>query len=371
MDRVTPQEITPMHIAPNQRSHHTRRSSSLARPETDFDRFAAGPASNLSGIRISGWLTALLASWAFSVHAQTAASDDLIVATYDNGAITRSDVESVIATRVPTERANIAKPGGVVELVDRLLRYDLLVQEARARGYDKNVVVVDSARRKAYELMIATLFTVDPKTISKAEIERAFEEHRREFTRPYMRRATRIVCRSETEAAALIARSHHGTREEFAKLAREHSVDPATRSQGGELGYFDEHGQTEQGRVVVSPQLTAAVYALAHVGDVTPHPVPGPEGYSVLKWTGEMKAFRKKQEDIDETLSAKLAGEKGNAALEAFVASLRDKLKPVVHPELLDQIELGDNQPLGIPEGFPAAPTDPRALPKIVPPDND
>jgi hypothetical protein len=371
MNKVASQEISPMHIALSQRSHRTCRSLRLARRESHLDRFASGAASILSGVRISGWLSVLLASCAFGVHAQTAAADDSIVATYDHGDITRSDVESVIATRVPAERRNIAKPGGVAELVDRLVRYDLLVQEARARGYEKNVVVVDSARRKAYELMIAQLFTVDPKTISKAELERAFEEHRREFTRPYMRRATRIVCRSEAEAAALIARSHHATREEFATLAREHSIDPSTRSQGGELGYFDEHGQTEQGRVVLSPQLTAAVYALQHVGDVTPQPVPGAEGFSVLMWTGQMKAFRKKQEEIDETLSARLADEKSNAALEAFVASLREKLKPVVHAELLDQIDLGDDQPLGIPEGFPAAPPDPRAPPRMVAPDND
>ena len=323
----------------------------------------------MSGVQRASWLTLLFVLCAFGVHAQSAASDDLVVATFNGGTITRSDVESVIATRVPAEQANIAKPGGVAALVDRLVRYDLLVQEARARGYEKNVVVVDSARRKAYELMIARTFTVDPKTISKAEIERAFEEHRREFTRPYMRRATRIVCSTASEAATLIARSQHATREEFAKLAREQSIDPSTRSQGGELGYFDEHGETEQGRAVVSPQLTAAVYALKHVGAVTAQPVASPEGFNVLMWTGEMKAFRMKQDDIDETLGEKLAGEKGNAALEAFVASLREKLKPAVHPELLDEIDVGDTQPLGIPEGFPAAPADPRERPKILAPD--
>ena len=117
----------------------------------------------MSGVRLASWLTALLALCAFGVHAQSAASDDLVVATFESGRITRSDVESVIATRVPAEQANIAKPGGVAELVDRLVRYDLLVQEARTRGYEKNVVAVDSARRKAYELMISRLFTVDPK----------------------------------------------------------------------------------------------------------------------------------------------------------------------------------------------------------------
>ena len=121
--------------------------------------------------------------------------------------------------------------------------------------------------------------------------------------------------------------------------------------------------------VAVVPLLLESLSARRNVGAVTPQPVASPEGFNVLMWTGEMKAFRMKQDDIDETLSEKLAGEKGNAALEAFVASLREKLKPSVHPELLDEIDVGDTQPLGIREGFPAAPPDPRERPKILAPD--
>jgi hypothetical protein len=40
-----------------------------------------------------------------------------------------------------------------------------------------------------------------------------------------------------------------------------------------------------------------------------------------------------------------------------------------VHPELIGSIVLPDAEPPGIPEGFPAAPADPREPPKIVEPD--
>lgn len=292
---------------------------------------------------------------------------ETVIVSYANGTITQQDVESVIAHRLPAQQKRIAAPGGVAELVDQMLRYDLLVQEARARGYENNVVVRDAAGRRAIEQVVAQQIVIDPKQISAADLQRAYEQHRREFTRPYMRRATHLQVATEAEADTAEAQLKHATREQFIQYVREHSLDVGTRAQGGELGYFDKDGNTDLG-AVVPPQLTAAVFALHHVGELTP-PIQQPNGFSILMLTGELKPIDTPAAERDERLRDLLVPELQKAALERWVEQLMAERKPVVHPELIDRIVLPDAEPPGIPEGFPAAPRDPREPPKVVEPD--
>jgi peptidyl-prolyl cis-trans isomerase C len=292
---------------------------------------------------------------------------ETVLVSYANGAITQPDVESVIAQRLPAQRKRIAAPGGVAALVDSMLRWDLLVEEARARGYEHNVLVQDAARRRAVEQVVAHQIVIDPKQISAADLQRASEQHRREFTRPYMRRATHLQVATKSEADTVEAQLKHASREEFTEYVRQHSLDVGTRGQGGELGYFDKDGNTDQGPVV-PPQLTAAVFALKQVGDITA-PIAMPNGFSILMFTGELKAFATPPAEQDERLRELLVPELQKTALEAWVGQLSAEYKPVVHPELIDKIVLPAPEPPGIPEGFPAAPPDPREPPKLVEPD--
>lgn len=310
---------------------------------------------------------ALIALHARAESSPRAAATENVVATYQTGHITREDVESVIAHRLPAQRARIAAPGGLVDLVDKLIRYDVLVQEARARGYERNLLVRDAAMRQAVDLAVAERVTIDPKNIPAADVQRALEEHRREFTRPYMRRATQLQVATKSEADMAVASLKHATREQFSQYVREHSTDVATRGQGGELGYFDKDGNTDLGPVV-PPQLTAAVYKLQKVGEIT-GPVEQPNGFSVLMWTGEMKAYAMPAAEAEEIVREKLRISGQNAALEVWLNELRAQLKPVMHPELVDSVVLPQNELSGIPEGFPAAPPDPREPPKVVEPD--
>jgi hypothetical protein len=311
---------------------------------------------------------ALIACSAHAEPSPRVEPTETVLVSFAKGSITQEDVASVIAHKLPQQRARIAAPGGVAELVDSLVRYDLLVQEARARGYERNLLVQDAARRRAVEQVVAQQTAIDPKQIPAADLQRAFEQHRREFTRPYMRRATHLQVATKSEADTVAAQLKHATREQFAQYVREHSLDLGTRAQGGEFGYFDKDGNTDQGRSVAAPQLTAAVFALKHVGEITA-PIAQANGFSILMWTGEAKEVNTPAEERDERLREMVLPGLQKAALDTWVEQLRAEAKPVVHPELVDSIVLPDAEPLGIPEGFPAAPADPREPPKIVQPD--
>lgn len=302
-------------------------------------------------------------------HVEADAADEL-VATFTGGAITRAELQTVVSQRLLVQKDLLQREGALRELLESMVRYDLLVREAESRGYRDHVRVRMAAQAKANELWMQAHASVEPDAISQAELEGAYAEHRREFVRPVLRRASHIVVKTQAEAEALIASLRGATREQFARVATEKSQDPATKHQGGELGYFDEHGNAERGASgLASPQLAAAVFKLRAVGEITPAPIAVPQGFSVSMLTGEMAAAETPRAEADERLREQLAKQRSADTLEAAIAELREQHKPVVHAELVDLIVLPPAQPTNIPSGFPAAPPDPREPPKIVEPD--
>ena len=295
---------------------------------------------------------------------------DTVVATFTGGAITSADLQSVLAQRLPIQKDLMQREGAVRDVLESMVRYDLLVREAEARGYRDHVRVRTATQAKANELLVLSHATVEASAISEEEVARAYAEHRREYSRPALRRASHVLLPTRAEAEALIAELKGATRERFARVASDRSRDPATKNQGGELGYFDKDGNTERGVPgFASPQLAAAAFELRAVGEITRTPVATPQGWSVLMFTGEMPASEMSRAQADARLREQLAGAQSAAKLVALIAELRDKHKPVVHASLIDSIQLPTAEPTQIPSGFPAAPPDPREPPKLVEPD--
>lgn len=286
-----------------------------------------------------------------------------MLAAFASGQVTRADYESVLSHKLPNQLAEIAKPGGREALLESMIRYDLLAQEAERRGYGDNLEVKLAMKRVAQDRMVEALLRVTPNKVPADEIERAYKERAREFLRPELRRATQIRVATEAEAKALATELKHVDRMEFSRVAREKNTDPRTRNQGGELGYFDAEGNTDNGHPTGTPQeFVDATYKLKKIGDVSA-PVLLDGSWNVLMYTGQMAPFNKSLVAADPELRMKLAVLLTKSALEKFESELKTKYAPEIHPELVDQVVLPEATPLDMPEGFAAAPPDPRAPP--------
>jgi hypothetical protein len=115
-------------------------------------------------------------------------------------------------------------------------------------------------------------------------------------------------------------------------------------------------------------ELVNATFALRKVGDVS-KPIAQDGSWSIVMFTGEMPPFDKSLAQAEPELRQKLAITLTLRALEKLVSELRAKYAPEIHAELIDAVELPPATPLDMPEGFPAAPADPRAAPIRMEPD--
>ena len=142
---------------------------------------------------------------------------------------------------------------------------------------------------------------------NKADIEKYYNSHKSEFTLQEKVTARHILIKpkdekKESQDAALAKVKNIAkdlTVKNFSEMAKKHSDDPGSKTQGGSLGEFG------RGRMV--PAFDKAVFA-AEVGAIT-EPVKSKFGYHIILVDKKQEAKEKKleevQEDIAKTLIAK------------------------------------------------------------------
>lgn len=313
--------------------------------------------------------------------AADAARRALVLAKFEGGQITVGSLEDDIKRQPPMNQMQFLDPAALKDLYNRTLRFELLAQEALRRGIAQRPDVNESLKQNAVQTLYRKAFDekITPESMTAAEVEAYYTGHPEEFDRPALRRASHIVVATRDEALKLLAQVKTADLATFRRLAREQSIDQTNKARGGDLRYFDAHGKGrgEPGQAI-PPAVVKAVFALKTVGDVTAQPVAIDGGFSIVKYTGERPPESRTLAQADESIRTRLWREKRQAALESFVAELRTRLAPEIHPELVDAITFEDVSPTsgiapGFPAGHPPAAADPVspaqiAVPPVAPP---
>ncbi|MBI3453760.1 MAG: peptidylprolyl isomerase [Rhodospirillales bacterium] len=123
--------------------------------------------------------------------------------------------------------------------------------------------------------------------------------------------ARHILVQTEPEAREIIAALKKGG--DFAALAKEKSVDPAGKQQGGDLGYF--------GREDMVPEFSEAAFKLKD-GEISQDPVRTQFGWHVIK----VEAHRTKTQSFEE-MREELASEMTREIVGDTVTKLREAAK--------------------------------------------
>jgi len=267
------------------------------------------------------------------------------LATFEGGQLTVGDLEDAIERQSPLMRARYTDPRNLKELYDKTLRFAMLAAEAGRRGYDKNEAVSQAVKQNAVQALMKADFdeTTAGLEVSKDEIKKYYDEHLDEYVQSALQRASMVVVATEAEARALLAEVKAADLRAFRQLARDKSIDEATKTRGGDLRYFDASGKVrdEQGATVPAAVARAA-FALKNVGDTTPAPIRVSNGFALVKLTGSRPALSRKLAEAEETIRVRLWRERRQQAIEDFVTKLKADHPPEIHAELASAITLDE-----------------------------
>jgi parvulin-like peptidyl-prolyl isomerase len=124
---------------------------------------------------------------------------------------------------------------------------------------------------------------------------------------------TTVVAEKQAQAQKLLDRARGG--EDFAKLARQFSDDPATRSEGGDLGYF--------GKDMLPKAIEEMVFAM-QPGDIR-GPVRADRGFHVIKLIDRKTKDAKPLEEVKDDIRMQLRQKEMERQTKTYLAELRKK----------------------------------------------
>jgi peptidyl-prolyl cis-trans isomerase C len=158
-------------------------------------------------------------------------------------------------------------------VINELIGAELVYQEAVKQGVDKNADLITAAEIGNRKLIVNTFMSdfIRKNPISETDTKAAYEQYKKE-TGDKEYSARHILVKTETEAADIIAQVKKGG--DFAKLAKEKSLDTGNKDKGGDIGWFSPEGMVKPFRDAVTSMKK---------GDVSTAPVQTQYGWHVIK----------------------------------------------------------------------------------------
>lgn len=201
-------------------------------------------------------------------------------------------------------------------VLNELIGSELAYQEAVKKGFNKKADILTAAEIGERKLVVNAFLAdfMDKNPISDADTKAAYEQYKKEVgDKEY--KAQHILVKTEAEANTLLAQLNKGA--DFAQLAKEKSLDPGSKENGGDLGWFSPAGMVKPfGDAVTALKKGATVAA----------PVQTSFGWHIIKLNdsraSQIPAYDKAKESLTRTLQQR--------KIEGLMLELKDKAKIVV-----------------------------------------
>ncbi|HET6782179.1 MAG TPA: peptidylprolyl isomerase [bacterium] len=152
-------------------------------------------------------------------------------------------------------------------------------------------------------------------TVTDAEIQKYFNEHRSEYDQAEQVRVSHILLETEAEARLVLARLRRG--EKFGELAQQYSKDPGSKAQGGDLGFVSRGqlvGEFEKAAFSLKPGQTSGI-------------VKTQFGFHIIRVTDSRSPQAARIEAVRDQIRGQLLTRKREAAFQEWLKQAKGKAK--------------------------------------------
>ncbi|SRR6266446_6452987 len=264
--------------------------------------------------------------------------------------ITADEFKHRIDEQSPFLRARYNTPERKKELLEALIRNELLAQEAQREGLDKSPAVREATKRAMIQELIKK--QLDEKMsgadISEPDLKTFYEAHLDDYVKPERARVYHIFlpakdgkekAQAKAKATTLLkdiqAREKKGEANAFQAAAIKESKDPLSAPMGGDLRFLskDELAKSH------GAELADAAFALKNPGEVA-GPLETATGVELVKLQVKTVALNRGFEESKETVRGRMARERRSKQYDDFVKRLRDQGNVSI-----DEVELAKVNP--------------------------
>ena len=223
----------------------------------------------------------------------------------------------------------LVNPPSKEAFLEELVRYELGVQEAKKRGYEKDPIVLDRLNQEMYKAFLEKELgkKVEEGTVTEAEMKAWYSKN------PQLRLsdilievkpgATKDQRDEAKKRASEIIDEVKKSKRPFEELVKLYSDDITTKNLGGDVGW--------QSRITLVSSYYNAVNKL-NVGEISPSLIETAFGFHIVKLTGR----RSYDEAPKREIRMAVFDEKRKDVFDSFFDKIRKQYKVNVNANLLD-----------------------------------
>ncbi len=284
----------------------------------------------------------MVAGMAIALSSCTTAGQNDVVARVNGDTITTSELirelrkrrgapmlVSMIDDAIIAQRADEA---GITATDEEMhLRWQRAIAEAGSEADMRAILEQRDVTDEEYREQLRTDLLLDKLAkasmeIPEQEIEDFYREHREDYALGERVHARMILLSSETDAQH-IRDALSEPEADFAGLAEALSIDPGTKDEGGDMGWFERDDYARA--------ITDVAFEMEE-GEIS-DPIEVPDGWALLRVEGHREAGHRPLEEVRDEIVARIARMKLSSAREAWIAEAREEAAVKINdPELRD-----------------------------------
>ncbi len=284
-----------------------------------------------------------------------------VVARVGDSVITAAELRRKLGEQSPYLQARYEQMKNKKEFLDNLIRFELLAQDAKKRGIDREPKVQDEINKVLVSQLTSEMFDASQEHDTDAQLKAYYDQHIAEFHQPARIRARQIFlaapaadraarARAKRQIASFLAKlktnqleaSPQSPRHDdyqptmFQDLARRFSDDPMTKGQGGDMLYLSQADMASH----YSQPFADAVFALDEEQPLS-GVIADEKGYHLALLTQRQLAvdlpFDKPE--VKRTIHARLAWQHRMDAFNQYMAKLKADAHIQVDEKVLASVE--------------------------------
>lgn len=270
------------------------------------------------------------------------------IATVGDKVITLGEFAATIDRMDQFERLRYQSVERRRQLLDEIIKAELLAIEAKKRGLDQKPETRERIRQILREDVMrqAKRETTAPSDIPESEVREYYEKNRASFRDPERRRVAHVVVADEAKAKQLLEQAKKASPTEWGKLVRDHSLDKSSGSASGpvelagDLGIVGPPGAEKGDNPRVPEALRAAVFKVGAVGGVFDEVVKDEGKFHIVRMTGKTDARDRTLAEAERTIRVALLQERLKNAEDTLEKELRAKYPVKVDDKALEKVQV-------------------------------
>ena len=279
----------------------------------------------------------------------TAEQASRVLARVGDQVITLGDYAATLERMDQFDRLRYQSAERRKELLDEIIDVELLAQDAKAMGLDKEPETQAAIHQILREALLEEIHRGGrvPADIPADEVRAYYEKHRDEFREPERRRVAQIALATREDAERVLALAAKASPMQWGELVQQHSLDKSPKPSpthplelAGDVGFVGPVDDPTGANPRVPEEVRAAVFEIAEVGQVLGRVVEAGDRFYVVKLMGQQQARERSLAEADRFIRAAILQEDIDKREKALEEQLRKEFPVTIDDKALEAVKL-------------------------------